>query len=145
MPAPKSSTTPSSTTTPSRNATRVTNVICSEPSLVAAQVLDQQETKVAKLHQLLGGESVGDGGLVRHRLRAHRVDALQACFGDESEHRAAVLGIWNTLDQAVPFQDIDDVGHRSRRHVHAVGERAQGPVSYTHLRAHETRHDLVCR
>ena len=21
----------------------------------------------------------------------------------------------------------------------------QGPVSYTHLRAHETRHDLVCR
>ena len=22
---------------------------------------------------------------------------------------------------------------------------AEGPVSYTHLRAHETRHDLVCR
>ncbi|CZR83236.1 hypothetical protein CDFC105_43948 [Clostridioides difficile] len=22
---------------------------------------------------------------------------------------------------------------------------ALGPVSYTHLRAHETRHDLVCR
>ena len=22
---------------------------------------------------------------------------------------------------------------------------ATGPVSYTHLRAHETRHDLVCR
>src|SRR5450759_111570 len=26
---------------------------------------------------------------------------------------------------------------------HAI--RATGPVSYTHLRAHETRHDLVCR
>src|SRR5450756_2661936 len=27
-----------------------------------------------------------------------------------------------------------------------VGDRVrQGPVSYTHLRAHETRHDLVCR
>src|SRR5450756_1513539 len=24
-------------------------------------------------------------------------------------------------------------------------ERARTPVSYTHLRAHETRHDLVCR
>ena len=24
-------------------------------------------------------------------------------------------------------------------------ERAYDPVSYTHLRAHETRHDLVCR
>ena len=26
-----------------------------------------------------------------------------------------------------------------------VGEPARRPVSYTHLRAHETRHDLVCR
>ena len=25
------------------------------------------------------------------------------------------------------------------------GRRAGVPVSYTHLRAHETRHDLVCR
>src|SRR5450756_1577694 len=25
------------------------------------------------------------------------------------------------------------------------GHTAPGPVSYTHLRAHETRHDLVCR
>src|SRR5450756_2741941 len=27
----------------------------------------------------------------------------------------------------------------------ADGVPAPGPVSYTHLRAHETRHDLVCR
>src|SRR5450756_80675 len=27
----------------------------------------------------------------------------------------------------------------------AVTTHAQVPVSYTHLRAHETRHDLVCR
>src|SRR5450756_1828462 len=26
----------------------------------------------------------------------------------------------------------------------ALGERVSDPVSYTHLRAHETRHDLVC-
>src|SRR5450759_5527994 len=26
-----------------------------------------------------------------------------------------------------------------------VTDRLIGPVSYTHLRAHETRHDLVCR
>src|SRR5450759_4230803 len=32
-------------------------------------------------------------------------------------------------------------GGRPRRHV----REASGPVSYTHLRAHETRHDLVCR
>src|SRR5450756_2595385 len=27
----------------------------------------------------------------------------------------------------------------------ATVDSAPGPVSYTHLRAHETRHDLVCR
>src|SRR5665648_673515 len=26
-----------------------------------------------------------------------------------------------------------------------VDRQVEGPVSYTHLRAHETRHDLVCR
>src|SRR5450756_341568 len=26
-----------------------------------------------------------------------------------------------------------------------IQSRIVGPVSYTHLRAHETRHDLVCR
>eukprot|EP00825_Cyclidium_porcatum_P039078 TRINITY_DN4661_c0_g1_i5.p2 TRINITY_DN4661_c0_g1~~TRINITY_DN4661_c0_g1_i5.p2 ORF type:complete len:125 (-),score=9.59 TRINITY_DN4661_c0_g1_i5:18-392(-) len=30
-------------------------------------------------------------------------------------------------------------------HVVGVGRAKVGPVSYTHLRAHETRHDLVCR
>src|SRR5450759_5802557 len=38
-----------------------------------------------------------------------------------------------------------------RRHVPTAGGQGSsavdrgGPVSYTHLRAHETRHDLVCR
>src|SRR5450756_2737843 len=27
----------------------------------------------------------------------------------------------------------------------ATSRTREGPVSYTHLRAHETRHDLVCR
>src|SRR5450756_2326989 len=27
----------------------------------------------------------------------------------------------------------------------SIGWACAGPVSYTHLRAHETRHDLVCR
>src|SRR5450756_3029679 len=33
----------------------------------------------------------------------------------------------------------DEAGGRSG------GQAGHGPVSYTHLRAHETRHDLVCR
>src|SRR5665648_1238121 len=51
-----------------------------------------------------------------------------------------------------------DVDHRAQRRtglvLHELGDagtgnvkppRQFGPVSYTHLRAHETRHDLVCR
>src|SRR5450756_2703444 len=34
---------------------------------------------------------------------------------------------------------------RRRVAVSARVMNASGPVSYTHLRAHETRHDLVCR
>src|SRR5450756_899504 len=35
-----------------------------------------------------------------------------------------------------------DTGHQAYVHKLVTGRRA---VSYTHLRAHETRHDLVCR
>src|SRR5450756_529975 len=34
---------------------------------------------------------------------------------------------------------------RKTMNVLGLGERDPGSVSYTHLRAHETRHDLVCR
>src|SRR5450759_4861381 len=36
----------------------------------------------------------------------------------------------------------DDAIFTLQRSVHVI---APDPVSYTHLRAHETRHDLVCR
>src|SRR5450756_2746557 len=35
--------------------------------------------------------------------------------------------------------------HRSRTIIVDQNVRGLTPVSYTHLRAHETRHDLVCR
>src|SRR5450759_4962520 len=48
--------------------------------------------------------------------------------------------------------DEHDVGPRPERDAGADGQWQRGPaehdvgaVSYTHLRAHETRHDLVCR
>src|SRR5665648_856175 len=34
---------------------------------------------------------------------------------------------------------------RGRQLVHRIEDDVIGPVSYTHLRAHETRHELVCR
>src|SRR5450759_4599594 len=49
-----------------------------------------------------------------------------------------VVGIWRRRVTHV-------VGHLPR-HSHNIKCRVDPePVSYTHLRAHETRHDLVCR
>src|SRR5450756_2515886 len=48
------------------------------------------------------------------------------------DDRSPAKGLYILTGSAVPRDDVT-------RHSGA------GPVSYTHLRAHETRHDLVCR
>src|ERR1700720_2750242 len=124
MPAPNSSATPNRTTTPRRSDRRVMNATGSAPFSVA-EVLDQEQAQVSKLDQLVRGEPLCNAGLLRRCVPAHRVDSLQARFGDYGLDPAAVGGVGNALDQSVPFQDIDDVGHRSRRHVHPLRQRAQ--------------------
>src|SRR5659263_372606 len=45
-----------------------------------------------------------------------------------------------------PVRQGAGVERRPTRQWHSLVEPQEaGPVSYTHLRAHETRHDLVCR
>src|SRR5665648_452850 len=50
-----------------------------------------------------------------------------------------------------PFHSIEEIKKRAKANKTAIeslrqhGVLAGIPVSYTHLRAHETRHDLVCR
>src|SRR5450759_1367583 len=46
-----------------------------------------------------------------------------------------------TLKWSEPFAHM----LRLRQYVEDECDRSFEPVSYTHLRAHETRHDLVCR
>ena len=61
-------------------------------------------------------------------------------------------GYTGAMKPAIPLIKVKAVTHRrdpimqscigpSEEHVNMAGI----PVSYTHLRAHETRHDLVCR
>src|SRR5665648_803427 len=55
------------------------------------------------------------------------IGASGICFvGDPNAVRSPSFKYW----EFVPLEQID---------------RTPGPVSYTHLRAHETRHDIVCR
>src|SRR5665648_1232680 len=59
---------------------------------------------------------------------------MLTAFGQESlTHQAMMLGVDYFILK--PF-DLDILSKRIR---------SLTPVSYTHLRAHETRHDLVCR
>src|SRR5450756_2646249 len=54
--------------------------------------------------------------------------------------RFALLGRKGCISEI--FKHLSDVPAEDRSE---IGRVANMPVSYTHLRAHETRHDLVCR
>src|SRR5665648_717406 len=79
-------------------------------------------------------------------LGAERRDLLQLLRCELARSLATVHLLALDVRAAV----LDDLGVRQRGRVSDIGEvRDRGddpaPVSYTHLRAHETRHDLVCR
>src|SRR5450756_2455328 len=71
---------------------------------------------------------------------------------------AAVLEHYRATLDRLPFDRKQPIGGEDRLHGEGDASRARldcvpsfpqtnggGAVSYTHLRAHETRHDLVCR
>src|SRR5450756_1757000 len=50
---------------------------------------------------------------------------------------------WHDLHGYGHDEQLDEEGPRSK--AKRASRDSPGTVSYTHLRAHETRHDLVCR
>src|SRR5450756_2737622 len=48
-------------------------------------------------------------------------------------------------DKGYDYADVHDTVERAGYIKHIKHRRRRGAVSYTHLRAHETRHDIVCR
>src|SRR5659263_463516 len=56
--------------------------------------------------------------------------------------RYKILGACNPSYAYKALQAEDKIGTMMPCNVLVI---EQGPVSYTHLRAHETRHDIVCR
>src|SRR5450756_2885638 len=84
--------------------------------------------------QVLDGEVQRVGGEVGavHLVRRQVAERL----GD---------GLVRDLDRLGEGLTLDHLGDHARRgDGRAAAERLE-PVSYTHLRAHETRHDIVCR
>src|SRR5450759_5358380 len=73
-------------------------------------------------------------GLHRHLARTHRLLAYDHGAGSAEALAAPEL---RSREAEVGAQ------HPQKRSI-AIDIQMDGPVSYTHLRAHETRHDLVC-
>src|SRR5450756_2966777 len=77
------------------------------------------------------------------------VDGLSNIYGQADESGKYEFDY--TLPDKNKAPEIDTTveldGYKTTAPVFASGEQpiVKGPVSYTHLRAHETRHDLVCR
>src|SRR5450756_553620 len=88
------------------------------------------------------------------RARAHDDDICQAAqqrhhvsvrIREAADLAAAGVGL-ALAERHYPVEAGDEVADDRRPiGLEADAEPALEPVSYTHLRAHETRHDLVCR
>src|SRR5450756_2978947 len=107
----------------------------------------------------LTGERFGSAdavaaGLATHRIPSARfaalldgltgtlsVDALLAAFA-EPAGEGPILARRGAIDRLFAGDRIEDILAALDRE---ASSRSADAVSYTHLRAHETRHDLVCR
>src|SRR5450756_2769789 len=82
--------------------------------------------------------------LLRRALREQGEQVLgrhAGCAGDPAQRGRLAGGL------GVLAAELDHLPVRGGELADAFfdGQRLTDPVSYTHLRAHETRHDLVCR
>src|SRR5450756_42342 len=82
-----------------------------------------------------------------HLLELHPCHQISS--GPDATHRRGqqmrhVHAGWVTCTHLQPVR-LADLDHGGATPGHHVDGGCLEPVSYTHLRAHETRHDLVCR
>src|SRR5450756_1471868 len=82
---------------------------------------------LAHLHKRVTESIERSGGVDNQPALRHLLSLLKYVSGD--------------YDDPKTFTAIKSALGRARRPAHYLAI----PVSYTHLRAHETRHDLVCR
>src|SRR5659263_510642 len=108
------------------------------PGLRLAAQLDRQPP--AALQEAAQGPDRGLGVLaVRRRPRRLREEADAGVHGEE------ITQEW-LYHMGVPVADIPELAANAATCVPVMMPYVTAfSVSYTHLRAHETRHDLVCR
>src|SRR5450756_1852443 len=118
-----------------------------------ASTWTHQGQDVGRSHRRVGANA--SGSRVRDREDIRDVSSPWICewwCPDHAKRRSKPEELAGSAEGARPAQGwrgavvdlvLDHDGHGVGRVVHQ-GEQLDVPVSYTHLRAHETRHDLVC-
>src|SRR5659263_715826 len=103
------------------------------------------------LNKVEGGNYHGFNNDHHHHPVNHSVRRRRRLLLDETTVRLTKTGVTHAYDRH-PNMDHScrGCGHRSDCTCGMVQLQkketiSETPVSYTHLRAHETRHDLVCR
>src|SRR5665648_740739 len=86
----------------------------------------------------LGGDAAAELALAGRRHPAARAREPHADDGARDLVRLHLYG--QGMPQGLLLGRVE-----GRRHGGGSAGDAREPVSYTHLRAHETRHDIVCR
>src|SRR5450756_2056156 len=114
-------------------------------SAMSLPLFDSYNKKTAGVPRALGGAYARNPGRVRGSLRSgdRRLEAHAGEVAAHVVHRLLVLAVHDPLGLGVV--DLLE-GHALVGVLQLVAEQREDlPVSYTHLRAHETRHDIVCR
>src|SRR5450756_662857 len=104
-------------------------------------IRDRELVEEPLMSQLIVHGGAGDGITGAERVREGIALVLQAGIGRLQEQGSleAVIQIVQWMED----NPIFNCGTGST--LNLGGEAEMDAVSYTHLRAHETRHDLVCR
>src|SRR5450759_5348539 len=114
---------------------RAEELILTLPGVVSAKIMESESGSVDQIHVLTTAE------LTPKQVVRNIESALMAHLAMRVDHRKISVAITSeTKPRLTP-------PHPSAAYPTPRSQFAVGPasVSYTHLRAHETRHDLVCR
>src|SRR5450756_3191211 len=105
------------------------------------------------MHAVVGAVIAASAQFFEHTLRRAALPLGQVAFllQDIRQNLDPVAKLGRGLNPALVLEfgpvPADDLAYRRARHRQRAYDFLDRPtpVSYTHLRAHETRHDLVCR
>src|SRR5665648_848728 len=104
--------------------------------------LSTQNCSLWQLGQSIGKTAPNTCVVVKPQPKMTNIAAPSRCHAPSPRRPCAAAP--DLLDTSLCSISVREKGQSWQRRTHSP-RVTSSPVSYTHLRAHETRHDLVCR